>query len=84
MNSSVTPQFHQDHHSLDPHHHQHPLPLAVPSRQQAFWKVAGYLSFLKGKKLVVLSLDGPLAAWILELHDNSIKSSFSASMVALR
>ena len=42
------------------------------------------LSFLRGKKLVVLGLDGPLAAWILELQGNSIESCFSASLVALR
>ena len=39
---------------------------------------------IRGKKLVVLSLDGLLDAWVLELWDNSIKSSFSASLVALR
>ena len=42
------------------------------------------LSFLKGKKLVVLGLDESSAAWIIELHDNSIESSFSASLAALR
>ena len=35
------PQFHQDYHSLDPHHHRHPLLLNVPSIQQAFSGVAG-------------------------------------------
>ena len=30
------------------------------------------LSFLKGKKLVVLGLDGPSSVWILELQDNLI------------
>ena len=42
------------------------------------------LSFLKGKKLVVLCLGGPSAAWVLELQGNSIESSFSASLVTLR
>ena len=37
-------------------------------------------SFLNGKKLVGLGLDGPLAVWILGLQDNSSKSSFSASL----
>ena len=46
----------------------------------------GWLPFsvLKGKKLVVLGLDGPLAVWNLEPRDSSMESSFSASLVALR
>ena len=56
------------------------------AKQMAGFLESGWLplSFLRGKKLVVLSLDGPLAAWILELHDSSIESSFLASLVALR
>ena len=44
------------------------------AKQMAGFLESGWLplSFLKGKKLVVLSLDGPLAAWILELWDYSI------------
>ena len=42
------------------------------------------LSFLKGKKLVVLGLDGLLAVWNLEPQDSSMESSFSASLAALR
>ena len=53
-----TPQFHQGHHSLDPHHHQHPFLIDVPSRQQ--------------KKLVVLGLGGPLAVWTLELPEKTL------------
>ena len=42
------------------------------------------LSFLKGKKLVVLGLEELLVAWILELQGNSIESSFLACLAALR
>ena len=41
-------------------------------------------NFLKGKKLVVLGLEGPAVARVLELQDSSIESSFSASLAALR
>ena len=47
--------------------------------------MAGYpLNLLKGKKLVALGLEGPSFAGTLGLWDNSIESSFSASLVALR
>ena len=48
--------------------------------------VNGWLpfNFLKGKKLLALSLEGPSVAGALGLQDNSIESSFSASLVALR
>ena len=54
--------------------------------------VNGWLpfNFLKGKKLVALGVDiliylgGPSVAGALGLWDNSIESSFSASLVALR
>ena len=51
-----------------------------------FLHVNGWLpfNFLKGKKLVALSLEGPYVAGTLGLWDNSIESSFSASLVALR
>ena len=48
--------------------------------------VNGWLpfNFLKGKKLVALGLEGPSVAGTLGLLDNSIESSFSASLAALR
>ena len=67
------------------------LPLSASSSSSWAKHTVGFLksgwlplSFLKGKKLVVLGLDGLLAVWILELQDNSIESSLSASLVALR
>ena len=42
------------------------------------------LSFLRGKKLLVLGLDELLAVWNTEPHNRSMESSFSASQVALR
>ena len=41
------------------------------------------LSFLRGKKLVALSLGGVSVTCVLELQGNSMESSFSASWVAL-
>ena len=43
-----------------------------------------HLSFLRGKKLVVLGLGGLLVVWALGPQANSIESSFPASQVALR
>ena len=57
----------------------------MPDVQKAFLESGWFpLSFLKGKKLVVLGLDGPSAGWVLELLDNSSESSFLASLAALR
>ena len=85
MNSSITP-------SIPPGSSlSRSWPLSASSSSSCAKQTAGFLeigwlplSFLKGKKLVVLGLDGPSAAWILELQGNSIESSFSASLVALR
>ena len=68
MNSSITP-------SIPPGSSLSGSLLSSASTFSSYAKhTAGFLesgwlplSFLKGKKLVVLGLDGPLAVWILEL-----------------
>ena len=74
----------QGHHFLDPHHCWHLLS-SNWARHMAGFFVNGWLpfNFLKGKKEVALSLEGPSVAGALGLQDNSIVS-FSASLAALR
>ena len=85
INSSVTPSI------LPGSSLSWSSPLLASSSSKCAKHAAGFfrrgwlpLSFLKGKKLVVLDLGGLLVVLVLGPWSNSIESSFSASQAALR